>query len=99
MFGADFGLDFGIILQFFFENEQSEPVTVNGDRCRAMLNEFSFTKIEEKDINNIWFQQDEATCPTAEAILHVLRRVFEDHIISRSAYWVLIIRKTNSSAG
>ena len=27
----------------FFENEQGEAVTVNGDRYRAMLNEFLFT--------------------------------------------------------
>ena len=25
----------------------------------AMLNEFLFTKIEEEDIGNIWFQQDD----------------------------------------
>ena len=42
----------GIIGPFFFENEQGEAVTVNGDRCRAMLNEFLFTKIEEEDIGN-----------------------------------------------
>ena len=39
---------------FFFENEQEEAVTVNGDRYRDMLKEFLFTKIEEKDIGNIW---------------------------------------------
>ena len=33
-----------------FENEQGEVVTVNGDRYRAMLNEFWFTEIEEEDI-------------------------------------------------
>ena len=60
-------------------------VTVNGDRYRAMLNEFLFTKIEEEDIGNIWFQQDGATCHTAEATLDVLRPVFEDRIISRKA--------------
>ena len=48
-----------------------------------MLNEFLFTKIEEEDIFNIWFQQDGATCHTAETKLDVLRRVFEDCIISR----------------
>ena len=42
-----------------------------------------FTKIEEKDIGNIWFQQDVATYHTAAAILDVLRPVFEDRIISR----------------
>ena len=46
-------------------------VTVNGDRYRAMLNEFLFTKIEEEDIGNIWFQQDGAMCHSTEAILDV----------------------------
>ena len=65
-------------MPFFFENEQVEAVTVNGDRYRAMLNEILFSKIEEKDIANIWFQQNDATCHTVEAIL-------EDRIISRRA--------------
>ena len=60
-----------IIRPFFFENEQGEAVTLNGDRYRAMLNEFLFTKIEVDDIGNIWFRQD------------VLRLIFEDCIISR----------------
>ena len=50
-----------------------------------MLNEFLFTKIAEDDIDNIWFQQDSATCHTAEATLDVLRPVFIDRIISRRA--------------
>ena len=75
----------GIIGPFFFENEPREAVTVNGDRYRAMLNEFSFTKIEEEDIGDIWFQQDGATCHKAEAKLDVFRPVFEHRIISRRA--------------
>ena len=39
----------------FFENEQWEFATVNGDHYRAMLNEFLFTRIKEKDIGNIRF--------------------------------------------
>ena len=65
----------GIIGPFFFENEQGEALTVKDDRYRATLNEFLFTKIEEKDIDNIWFQQDGVTCHTAEATLDVLRNV------------------------
>ena len=60
-------------------------MTVNGDRYRAMLNEFLFTKIEEENIGNIWFQQDGATCHTAEATVDVLRPAFEDRIVSRRA--------------
>ena len=52
----------GIIGPFFLENGQGEAVTVNGDRYRAILNDFLFIKIEEEDIGNIWFQQDGATC-------------------------------------
>ena len=55
----------GIIGLFFFENEQG-AITVSGDRYQTMLNEFLFTKIEEENIANIWFQQDGATCHTAE---------------------------------
>ena len=50
-----------------------------------MLNEFLFTKIEEEDIGNIWFQQYSATCRTAVVILDVLRVVSEDRIINRRA--------------
>ena len=78
LFSADF-----LIGPFLFENEQGEAVTVNGDRYRATLNEFLFTKIEEEVIGNIWFQQDVATCHPAEATLDVLRIVFEDRFISR----------------
>ena len=62
----------GIVGPFFFENKQGEAVTINGDRYQAILNEFLFTKIKEKDIGNIWFPQDGATCHTAEATLDVL---------------------------
>ena len=50
-----------------------------------MLNDFLFTKIEEQDIGNIWFQRDGATCHTAEDTLDVVRFVSEDRIISRKA--------------
>ena len=82
-----FGVRFCMPLNkpFFFENEQEEAIMVNGDRYRAMLNEFLFTKIEEEDIGNTWFQQDSSKCHTAEATLDVLRPFFEDCIISRRA--------------
>ena len=47
---------------------------IHPNRYRAILNEFLFTKIEEEDIGNIWFQQ-----------FDILRPVFEDRIINRRA--------------
>ena len=72
-------------MPFFFENEQEEAITVNGDCYRAMLKEFLLTRIEEEDIGNIWFQHDGATYHTAEDIFDVLWPVFEDRIVSRRA--------------
>jgi len=69
----------GIIGPFFFENEQGAAVTVNGERYRAMLNEFLLPKFEEEDTDDIWFQQDGAPCHTANAIIDLLRTVFENH--------------------
>ena len=70
----------GVIGSFFFENEQGEAITVNGDCYLAMLNEFLFTIIKKDDIGNIWFQQDGATCHTAEATLDAERLDFENRI-------------------
>ena len=66
-----------IIGPSFFENEPEVAFTVNSDRYRAM-----FTKIEDEDIGNVWFQQDGATCHTTEASFDVLCPAFEDCIIS-----------------
>ena len=60
-------------------------VTVNGYHYWAMLNEFLFTRIEEEDIGNIWFQEKGATCHTVKAEIDVMLPVFEDCIISRRA--------------
>ena len=52
---------------------------------RGRYCQFLFTKIEEENTAHILFQQDGATCHTAEATLDVLRPVFQDRIISRTA--------------
>ena len=74
----------GIIGPFFIENEKRTAVTVNGERYRAMLNECLSPKIEEDDMDDIWFQLDGATCHTANVTIDLLRIVFENGIISRN---------------
>ena len=81
---ADFGPEHNWAL-YLFQNEQEVAVTVNGDRYRAMWNESLFIKIEDEDIRNIWFQQNGATCHTAEATFVALRSICGDRIISRRA--------------
>ena len=50
-----------------------------------MLNEFLFQKIEEDDMDDIWFQQDGATGHTANVTIDLLRTVIENQIISRNS--------------
>ena len=69
----------------FLKNEQGAPVTANGKRNRAMLDEFLFSKIEEVDMDDIWFQWNGATYFTADVIIDLLCTVFKNRIISRNS--------------
>ena len=58
---------------------------VNGERYGTMLNEFLFPKIEEGDMDDIWFQEDGATCHTVNVTIDLLRTIFENRIIIRNS--------------
>lgn len=36
------------------------------------------------DVNDVWFQQDGATCHTSHATIDLLRQTFDDRLISRN---------------
>ena len=75
-----------IIGPFFIENEQGVTITVNGNRYRAMLNEFFCSqKCKSKILATFGFNRTALRAHTAEATLDVLRAVFEDRIISSRA--------------
>jgi hypothetical protein len=74
----------GIIGPYFFRNEEGAAVTVNGERYRAMLTEFLFPEINQLNIDDIWFQQDGATCHTARLTIDLLQNQFGDNFLSRS---------------
>ena len=59
----------GIIGPFFFKNDTSQNVTVNGDRNRAMNNDFFVPELNRLDAGELWFQQDSSTCHTAHATI------------------------------
>ncbi|GFU74601.1 uncharacterized protein TNCV_4899961 [Trichonephila clavipes] len=58
-------------------------VTVNGDRYRAMITNFFIPKLNNHDVQELWFQQDGTTCHTARATIDLLKDTFGDHLISR----------------
>ena len=70
----------GIIDPYFFKNEEERRVTVNVNRYRIMINEFLLPKFQDKYVNEMWFQQDGATCHTAGEIMDILKEHFNGNI-------------------
>ncbi|GFY34035.1 DUF4817 domain-containing protein [Trichonephila clavipes] len=73
----------GIIGPSFFKNDEGHNVTVNGDRYRAMITNFFIPELNNHDVQELWFQQDGATCHTARATIDLLKDTFGDRLISR----------------
>ncbi|KAL4152933.1 hypothetical protein QTP88_000766 [Uroleucon formosanum] len=73
----------GIIGPYFFKNEAGQNVTVNGARYRAMITDYLLPEIEVRNLNDVLFQQDGATCHTARETMALLREQFGEQLISR----------------
>ncbi|GFX21526.1 uncharacterized protein TNCV_1399401 [Trichonephila clavipes] len=73
----------GIIAPYFFKNDEGHNVTVNGDRYRAMITNFFIPELNNHDVQELWLQQDGATCLTARATIDLLKDTFGDRLISR----------------
>ncbi|GFS62105.1 uncharacterized protein TNCV_476611 [Trichonephila clavipes] len=57
------------LVESFFKNDEGHNVTVNGDRHRAMITNFFIPELNNHDVQELWFQQDGATCHTARATI------------------------------
>lgn len=76
----------GVIGPFFFEQEDNEvAVSVDGPRYREMLTSFLWPKLDEHDVDDLWFQQDGASCHAANDTMALLRSKFGSRVISRRA--------------
>ncbi|GFV94898.1 putative transposable element [Trichonephila clavipes] len=73
----------GISGPYFFKNDEGHNVTVNGDRYRAMITNFFIPELNNHDVQELWFQQDGATCHTARAAIDLLKDKFGECLISR----------------
>ncbi|GFV55481.1 DUF4817 domain-containing protein [Trichonephila clavipes] len=73
----------GILGPYSFKNDEGHNVTVNGDRYRAMITNFFIPEFNNHDVQELWFQQDGATCHTARATIDSLKYTFGDRLISR----------------
>ena len=74
----------GVIGPYFVVDENDRHVTVNGDRYRAMLEDYLRPELNELDIDDMWFQQDCATSYTARVTVDLLKGQFGERVISRN---------------
>ncbi|GFT32335.1 DUF4817 domain-containing protein [Trichonephila clavipes] len=72
----------GIIGPYFFKNDEGHNVTDNGDRYRAIITNFFIPELNNHDVQELWFQQDGATCHTACATIDLLKDTCGDRLIS-----------------
>ncbi|GFW33793.1 hypothetical protein TNCV_4052421 [Trichonephila clavipes] len=64
------------------KKDEGHNVTVNGDRYRAMITNFFIPELNNHDVQELWFQQNGATCHTARATIDLLRDTFGYRLIS-----------------
>lgn len=53
-----------------------------------MINDSFMQELENVDVDNLWFQQDDSTWQTAKEINDLLKETFGEHVISRR--WRLV---------
>lgn len=77
-----------IVGPYFFEDDDGECTTVNGDRYRTMLSSFFIPELHRLcvRVRRTWFQQDGATCHTANETMAMLRQHFQDRLISKKGF-------------
>ncbi|CAK9827661.1 hypothetical protein ANTRET_LOCUS5336 [Anthophora retusa] len=73
----------GIIGPFFFENAADQTITVNNARYCDMIIQFFVSKLQDMVVDDMWFQQDGATCHTARETIQLLHESLPSRVISR----------------
>ena len=74
----------GVIGPYFFVDENDHHVTANGERYRAMLEDYLWSELDDLDINDMWFQQDGTTSHTARVTIDLWKGKFGERVISRN---------------
>ena len=52
-----------------------------------MITNFFIPELNNRDVEELWLQQDRATCLTARAAIDLLKDAFGDRLISRFGKW------------
>ena len=73
-----------VIGPYYFVDENDRHVIANGERYRAMLEDYLWPELDKLDINDMWLQQDGATSHTARVTIDLLKGKFGERVISRN---------------
>lgn len=74
----------GIIGPYFFENSRGKAISINTERYCDMIRNFLQPELEDREMEEYWFQQDGATPHTSAATIDLLKRTFPNRLISKS---------------
>ena len=69
----------GVNGPYFFVDENERHATVNGERYRAMLEDYLWPELDKLDINDMWFQQDGAASHTSRVTIDLLKGKFGEY--------------------
>ena len=72
---------------YFFKDDNGTTITINSDRYGHMITEFFLLAIEEYDLENMWFQQDDVPCYTIRAKIALLQETFPSSVGSVDINW------------
>ena len=75
-----------VIVPYFFENDDEFIIVIMYHQFGTLWpydKRLFLPAIEEYDLENMWFQQDCATCHITWANMALLQEIFPDHVISR----------------
>lgn len=60
-----------------------QAITINDIRYRDRIILFFLSKLQAMDMDDMWFQQDGATCRTTRETIQLLRESFPSRVIFR----------------
>ena len=79
---ADFGQEASSD-HIFLRTRLVKATTVNGARYRDTITRFFLPKLDDIDVADTWFQQDDATCHTANEMIQLPHETFPGRVLSR----------------
>ncbi|GFV17967.1 hypothetical protein TNCV_4831281 [Trichonephila clavipes] len=73
----------GILVRASSKTTKATTLQSMSDRYRAMITKLFIPELNNHDVQELWFQQDGATCHTARATIDLLKDTFGDRLFSR----------------